>query len=196
MLRGWDNSLKILQAEKHFEHLFNIRTSGFIYSSSASQYHYQGAPYPALMELLSRLFLLSGDIPFYDLGCGKGRALFAAEHAGFSRLTGIELNRELCEIAETNVLSYARTRNSHFGISHNDVMAIDFPHASTAYFLFNPFDGGTLGTVLDKVLKESKQKAWFLYMNPIHREEFTKRGIREKDSLFTNRYCEGIIYCH
>jgi SAM-dependent methyltransferase len=96
----------MLVKEVGFEKKLNIHTSGLIPSKSEDYYHYQPAAFKPLQEIFG--YLPRRDFQFYDIGSGKGRVAFFAEHMGFTHITGIELISGLTEQAVENLAHYKK----------------------------------------------------------------------------------------
>ncbi|MGH9520116.1 MAG: class I SAM-dependent methyltransferase [Terriglobales bacterium] len=106
---------------------------------------YEAAPFPRLWRLLKHI---PGDFRgrgFLDFGCGLGRVVFLAHRRGYFPVVGVEISAGLCARARINL---ART--------HADVVqgnALDYRIASAVriFFLFNPFRGTTLRSVINNI---------------------------------------------
>jgi SAM-dependent methyltransferase len=125
---------------------------------------YVATPYEVIEELSS--YLGPEDV-LVDIGCGKGRVLcVAAARATFRRAVGIELMRDLVEIARDNA-SRMRLRTPVQVVqgSAAEVSVDD----GTVYFLFNPFGESTLGAVLENLrrsLEARPRQLRVFYRNP------------------------------
>lgn len=98
------------------------------------------------------------DAQFFDLGCGKGKALLVyammygrqARHAA----VGIEFEPGLCDIAHSNARKVASTGmgiDVHCDSARNIVRYIK--STSLVIYLYNPFGGQTLRSVLAAIAK-------------------------------------------
>ena len=180
-----------MRAEKEF----NIRSSGFKKSDSADFFHYQGASYLILKRVFSDLVSETWRLDFFDIGCGKGRALFVAEHCGYNTLTGIELDPQLLAVARNNENSYALKRpGSAFRFIEANALDVQYHDRPTVYFLFNPFNAGVLDQVLAKVLASTTSETWFVYMNPVYRQVFAQKNIPIVREFRTRFYTEALVY--
>jgi SAM-dependent methyltransferase len=108
---------------------------------------------------------------FVDLGAGKGRAILLASEYPFRQVIGVELNRELAEIAQRNAQHWqglGRTR-CEIQVVNQDATEFPWPPAPLLVFLFNPFGRRVMAKVL-QTLKEqagrSGQTVDVLYVNP------------------------------
>jgi SAM-dependent methyltransferase len=176
----------------HDGHL-NISTSRIRHSASKDFYHYQGASYKVILPLFKEAFALTGNIPFIDIGCGKGRAAFVAERCGYDNITGIELEDELVKQANENLDRFNHSRSiSHIRFIHANALEFGYPEGPTVYFLFNPFSGEILARVLDKIVAAAHKDTWFIYMNPKFSEKFDHRFTTVK-KITTGFYREALI---
>lgn len=193
--RGLFNTLRLLRAELVYEKRFGILTSRIKKSDSKQFFHYQGASYLVLLRVLKAVRARSGNLAFTDIGCGKGRALFVAEHCGYSRLTGIELDAELLEEARRNEALYTSRRNdSAFTFMHANALEVNYPNQPAVYFLFNPFNEEVLRQVLEKIRASTTAETWFVYMNPLFTQPFLEQGSELAEEFKTQRYIEAIVY--
>jgi len=130
-----------------------------------------------------------------DIGCGKGRPVFVAESFGYENLTGIDLDKELISIANSNLKSYSlKRKTSNIDFIHTNALEYKYENKPTVYFLFNPFNEEILKKVLGKVISSTSSEAWFVYMNPKYKTAFTKEKFEVVKELKTKRYLEAIIY--
>lgn len=193
--RGLLNTLRLLTWEMKEEKRFGIQTSAIKKSDSSEFHHYQGASYLVLQRLFKALPETVKNYKLVDIGCGKGRAVFAAEHAGFDRLTGIELDAELLKAARENERRYAlRRRASTIHFIHANALEYEYKNQPTVYFLFNPFNETVLRAVLQNIRASTRSDTWFIYMNPLFPAPFTEQQSEVVREIKTWRYREAIIY--
>lgn len=111
---------------------------------------YQTCPYAVLWALLRLLPINPQDV-FFDLGCGKGRAVFVFSQSGlFQKCVGVELVPKLAEIARRNVSR--SSSNTAVEIVTADVVDADLS-SGTVFFFFNPFGVETIKAVLNNIEK-------------------------------------------
>ena len=118
---------------------------------------------------------LSPDDVFYDIGCGAGRMLCIAALGRVSKVVGIELSHELCELARRNA-SQLRFRRAPIEIREGDAALADYS-SGTVFFLCNPFGAVTTQAVLDRLHQnviEQPRRVRIIYIHPhsIHRQIF------------------------
>lgn len=113
-----------------------------------------------------------GEYTFYDIGCGKGKALLMASLLGVKRAIGIEFARDLCAVAADNAKQMERTvpTSSPIDIVCADASEYQFTHDGPAiFYLYNPFDSHVLKQLLNNMAhrKHKDKKDIFVYVNPL-----------------------------
>jgi len=148
-------------------------------STAASAYrhatHYEPVPVATFRALLTRVpepFMRTAT--FVDVGSGMGRAVLLASEYPFKQVTGIELSPALHAIARSN-LAGARglaVRCRDVRLRCGDARRFRFLKGNLVVFLFNPFDGAVVRTVLERVLasRRADDGVILLYHVPVHRD--------------------------
>jgi len=130
--------------------------------------HYTPTPYRILFKILRRVKIDSQDT-FLDLGCGLGRAVFAASWSGAQKSVGVEIDAELTAGAQaTYENSHMKDRNIEFVCTSAETFNL---HDATVIYMFHPFGSGTMRKViqtLEQNLKKRPRKLRIAYLNPIH----------------------------
>jgi len=155
---------------------------------------------PASYDLLEAAFTHlqpAGIKHMVDLGAGKGRAMCVAAHYHIPKVTGIDLSKEFCEEAIAN-LEHTKTifPQLEYKIINNDAFYYDIPADADCIFLFNPFDEVIMREVIhniDDSLKRSPRDLFVIYLNPLHKELFTKKGYRQIFHVKKMNYIEACI---
>ncbi len=194
-MRGAVNTFKLLKAEGVYEKQFGIATALIKKSNSKQFYHYQGASYWVLLKILPQLVKQTPNFTFFDIGCGKGRAVFVAESCGYKNLVGIDLDNELITAANDNLKKYTKQNKPatiHF--THANALNYKYKNEPTVYFLFNPFSEAILQNVLHTICSNTLSETWFVYMNPQYKEPFNTKNFKLVTELKTNRYLEAVVY--
>jgi len=134
-------------------------------SIESSGYHgYALTSQKAFKNMLQGLPISSGD-SFIDIGCGKGAVLNYASRLGFGKVSGIEIDPGLVEIARRNI------DRLHLGdrveIIQSDATKYDGYGKYSFFFLFNPFDSEIYETVIARILQcvcrtSSERTVWLL----------------------------------
>jgi SAM-dependent methyltransferase len=131
----------------------------------AHQYGYLA--YHTYFSLLNELHLGADDV-VADLGCGKGRVLFAAARYPVREVVGVEISPTLHAIAEANV---AKLRGRHAPVRCVCASATQFDYDDvTAIVMFHPFGPNTMREVLRRIeqsLARRPRRLRIAYGNPI-----------------------------
>ncbi len=134
---------------------------------------------------------------FLDLGCGKGRALCMSAHQGFKQITGLDLSKDLCDIAIENLnKTKLKIRSFEFKVINNDAFYFDIPDDVDCIFLFNPFDEIIMSAVVNNIfesLQSNPRKLKIIYVNPLHKELFLKAGYKQTWYSIKMKYIEAVI---
>ena len=153
--------------EKHpYDQLTGCDTSGMIHGRrlGPEAEDYQPVDPDVLRAGLDRLLEDLAAFTFVDIGCGKGRALLLAEEYPFRKIIGVEFSRKLAKIAAANA---AKIGSQRISVVHTDARAFHFPPEPLVVFLYNPFSGDTLRSVM-KQLGPHPSSLYILYVNPVH----------------------------
>ena len=111
---------------------------------------------------------------FIDLGCGKGRALILAHRAGFDELIGVEFSPALATAARKNLSAL----NIDAKIVECDATSFVFPHGDCVIFMYNPFGGQVLKTIVPRL------HGTIVYINPVHKSELSRFPIIHEEHSF------------
>ena len=193
-LRGLINTFKLLKAEGVYEKQFGVETAQLKKSNSDKFYHYQGASYLVLLKVLPQVFKKTRGFTFFDIGCGKGRAIFVAESCGYKNLIGIDLDDELIMKANENLKIYKQGEESKIDFYNSNALSFDYNNEPTVYFMFNPFSEDILEGVLERILNTNTSETYFVYMNPKHVEAFDKKQFELIFEIKTRWYVEAMVY--
>ncbi len=143
-------------AERKYEQMLNIRTTGLREWRNQTHYHrYEATPYRAL-ERLFEVYKLNRDDEVVDFGCGRGRVSFYIHNRFKIPVTGVEVNDLTLEEALDNKRSY-RYKASHIEAP----IRFDFAYAEqyevedddTVFYFFNPFSVEIFKKVVGNILK-------------------------------------------
>jgi SAM-dependent methyltransferase len=127
---------------------------------------YVPARYQGIVNALRLVRVGPGD-SFVDLGCGLGRAVFAAAWLGARRSVGVEIDERLCNRAKDN----AKRTRVKAPIEFIAGSATDYvPSDTTVLFMFNPFGATLMKTVIENFEREMRarpRKLRIVYENPL-----------------------------
>jgi predicted RNA methylase len=152
-----------------------VNTRGrFELSEAPDNFKYSTLSYKQIFVILERLQIGVSDV-FYDLGCGKGRVLCAAQVLGPQKIVGVEINQELAKIARGNLKKLRGLKNP-FEIINRSAVDCDYQDA-TVFYLYNPFGRNPLEQVLINIKKSlaiNPRKIKIAYVNANFNELFKK----------------------
>jgi precorrin-6B methylase 2 len=170
MIKSFVNRAKNLAWESYL----GITTTGIVNIEQPDAVYYAAMNYPCIRKALSNLNLSTTDV-FVDIGVGKGRAICLAARYPMSRALGIEISRELCAIATSNV-ARLRGRRTPVIISNRSAIDADYTEA-TVIWMFNPFGALTMDAVLTKLHDDRKGKPLRIaYCSPTQEAVFAKHA--------------------
>ena len=167
-----------------------VQTFGYVpavreFSEPNWQGHYEPTPYGELFKMLRHVGVAGSDV-FVDLGCGLGRAVFAAHHLGARAAIGVEIDASLFAGAQRN-LAQARMRRSGLDFQHKGADAFE-PAGCTVVFVYNAFGTGTLERVLDALkrdLARHPRDLRLVYFNPVHDSVVERAGFMARFDHWT-----------
>ena len=155
---------------------------------------------PASYDLLEKIFReihLGSFKHFIDIGCGKGRAMCVAAHLGVTKMTGIDLSKELCNDASKNLaITKLQFPALNYKIINNDAFYFELPEDVDCVFLFNPFDEVIMSGVVENIresLETNPRKMSIIYLNPLHKHLFTAEGYTQVYHTKKMNYLEASI---
>ena len=105
--------------------------------------------------------------------------MLAAAELGFTRVEGVELAENLCQIAEKNITSYKDATGLRTQIRIFEMNAAEYqvPDDSDFFFFNNPFGETIMQSAIDNILLSIDRK-WrevvLLYINPEQRAVIDK----------------------
>lgn len=113
---------------------------------------YEAGGWRDLRRVLRPTEVLPGEV-FLDLGSGKGRMVLSAARFPFRRIIGVELSNDLTAIARRNVATCRlRPRGVDIELVTADVLAYRIPDEVSVVYMFNPFLGATVESVIAQLI--------------------------------------------
>jgi len=142
--------------------------------SARDSHRYDATPVGFFRSLLAKLAVDYENTVFVDLGSGKGRTLLLASHYPFRAIIGVEISRELCELASANLRTYDWQRRRCRDISVHCESIAEFEYGSYGrsdqllLYLFNPCGEAVLRAGLEKIHRVVSRGATvtIVYVNP------------------------------
>jgi len=142
---------------------------------------YEPTPWRVLGRMLRNHEIAQDDV-FIDFGCGKGRVIVQAAAYPFRKIIGVELSRDLVEVAKGNVeRSLPTLRCKNIELVNSDVLDYEIPDDVTVVYFFNPFEGDVFRRVIDKLvasLRRRPRSMRIIYTNPVEEETLLRAGAR------------------
>ena len=143
-------------AERKYEEMLNIRTTGLREWREETPYHrYEATPYKALDELF-KVYKFHKDDELVDFGCGRGRVSFYIHNKFEIPVTGVEVHDQTFDEALDNKRSYRYVANDiEAPIRLNFALAeqFDIEETDTVFYFFNPFSVDIFKQVVKNILK-------------------------------------------
>jgi hypothetical protein len=115
--------------------------------------HYEPVPARVVLDLIDNANLQPDDI-FYDLGSGLGQVVILVNRLSGIKARGIEIDSVLCDQARNFA---SPSGGGEVAFIHADARDADYSDG-TVFYLFTPFKGMVLQTVLDKLQQESQKR--------------------------------------
>lgn len=145
---------------------------------------YEPTPVWVLRESFHRLPVVLDDYVFIDIGFGKGRTLLIASEYPFRKVVGVEISRNLTEIAHQNLRHYVRDSRRCGDAETICMNALDFvfPDENLVIYVYNPFHEKLLKTLLANIelcLRRHGRDIFVVYTNPVHRALLDDAGYLE-----------------
>ena len=184
-IRGEVEGEREVAVERHpFDERYEVDTSGLIWGEKMPwaggmrterertgafwATGYYGIAPSAFASIMASLALEWERFSFVDVGCGKGRALLMATAYPFRRAVGVELSRELAQVAEENVrrLRADWRREMPVKVIAGDATAVELPEGPLLLYLYHPFAAPVMRAFLRHVREAAAEReVVMLYVN-------------------------------
>jgi SAM-dependent methyltransferase len=145
-----------------------------------------------LVRLLKDLQISDQDT-ILDIGCGKGSAMSVMLKFPFARVDGIELSKEVGEIAVRN-LTHLKRRRWHV-FNGNAINYTDY-NAYSMLYLYNPFPEEIMRHVIANLrssIAGREQEMLVIYNNPVCHQLFVDDGVFCKQREYPDQWGNGIF---
>ena len=145
---------------------FTVSTPNLVYAL-----HYEAITQRFFYRMIKAVPVKYNDFVFIDLGSGKGRALMLASAYPFKKIIGVEFSPELHTIAKSNVKSIIEKKQipDNFELHCMDAESFDFPKENIVLFLYNPFHGKVMLSIVNKInvfIEKCPFQMTIMYRNP------------------------------
>ena len=173
LTRGIKNGLLLLWRRDWREFLIRLRISlGHIdlkhdpTETDTERTHYYADSGGLAFDEIMASFKIGRDDAIVDFGCGKGGILISLSKYPFTKITGVEIDPVLGEIANSNIRKL-KTRNVEIKLCD----AADFKelHEYNYFYFFDPFPCTVMQDVIDNIEKSifaMPRKVTIIYLNP------------------------------
>jgi SAM-dependent methyltransferase len=132
---------------------------------------YHPLSYESILWALQRIPYGEEQVEFVDIGCGMGRAICTAATRPFRSVTGVELSPSLSEVSRQNLAKLKGRRAKTVNVHEGDATAFPISPTANVFYLFNPFGGDTLRTVIGNIgrsLEAHPRPATIIFFNHRH----------------------------
>jgi precorrin-6B methylase 2 len=170
----------VITKDHYYDKKLGIETSGYYKFADDLSLNKDGVPYVAtpyhLLEKMINYLKLNSDDVFIDFGSGKGRVIFFVAGQKVKKVTGLELHKELVNIAQVN-LNNLKLKNTRVEIINDDAAIFDAKDG-TVFFMFNPFGEKTIARVIGNIkdtLAANPRKIRIVYYSPAFSELLDKQ---------------------
>jgi len=190
---GWD-------VVHPFDRIHRTNTSGYVSADrlpaheSAREHAilYAGSQPSVLREALKALPSLE-TCTFFDLGCGKGRAVMVASEFPFRDILGVELSPDLAKVAERNAAMIAEhfPQRTAIRVAVGDASEFPIPSGDVVLFLYNPFGAELVAKLVHRIeaaFGAEHRSIYVIYYNPIAAHCF------DSSSHLTRRFAREVPY--
>jgi len=142
--------------------------------------HYDATPIDDFEKLMTATTIAPQEATFVDLGCGLGRIVLLASRRPFRQVVGVEFSPALCEVARENLNRFgaARRRCPDVRIVCDDAKDYRLPRGAAIVYLFNPFHGPVLATVVEALATHAGDLN-VIYHTPLGRAAFDQNAAFE-----------------
>ena len=192
---GWKaTGLRNRIVDRWWERKLGIDTKGFKDVNQPDANRYATFAYSSIMKIIDHLDPRPDDV-FVDIGSGKGRVVCCAAMRPAKRVIGIDIDRELCDIAQSNARRM-RGRVAHIDIVNTGAQQFDYGDCNK-FFLFNSFGPTTLKQVLQAIsdsLANKPRSIDFAYVNPFHDQLLEDSGFLERCDQWQRRSWSGLKF--
>jgi len=149
---------------------------------------HRAIPYSAANRIIKRVAPNESD-SLLDYGCGAGRMICVASRFPFKRIIGLDVDRNLCAIARTNVKTMHSCRVCP-EVVRGDATSYCVPDNITVVFFYNPFGRDILRAALTKVIEtywRAPRRIQLVYMNPKEHELLMSTGwLRHSGNMYAS----------
>jgi SAM-dependent methyltransferase len=151
-----------------FDRTYGVKTSGSVHKAEAGvtdevaladAVRYVPIPEKVMRNVLAKIqrVVEPRACAFFDLGCGKGRAVVMATWLPFQEVHGVELSPRHADLARANLAGYlanprrAVVRCTNVTVTCGNALDVEYPRTNLVIFMYRPFKGQVFQGVLDRL---------------------------------------------
>lgn len=175
---GWAKNKHVGNLAHPFDQSLGIDASGALpayllqtgQEADASITGYLGTV-PSVMRVALSAIPDPSSWSFVDLGCGKGRALAVASELPFRRIVGMEINPDLCKIAERNarIIATRHPGRTPIEVVEGDASRPLLPAGPVVVSQYHAFHRELFSRMVVHLSACARERDLrFLYINPVH----------------------------
>jgi predicted RNA methylase len=128
-----------------------------------------------------------------DIGCGKGSAMRTMLKFPFARVDGVDIAKQLTDIAERNFKKINDRRVQVF--QHDAATFEQYTHYNVIYF-YNPFPACIMEQVMQPIIRSARERAeetLIIYNNPTCNEIVVGSGYFSRLFVYPDEWRNGIF---
>jgi SAM-dependent methyltransferase len=174
-----DHSLDGWRKRHPFDQAFGTDTSGY-HAPRELRAKVAGARYatgyaavqPGVLRRALQFIPEIEACTFWDIGCGKGRALVVASEFPFRRIFGVELDPDLARTAQRNaeIIAHRFPQRRAIRVLTGSALELPVPPGPVVAFLYHPFHRNPMTKLVrnfEHALNEDSRPIWVVYCNPV-----------------------------
>ena len=172
--RGIKNGLLLLWRREWREFFIRLRISlGHIdlkhdpSEAITERTHYYADSGGLAFDKIISNFDIKPDDAIVDFGCGKGGILISLSKYPFMKITGVEIDPALVEIAESNI---RKLKIRNVDIVCSDAAEFKELDEYNFFYFFDPFPCNVMRDVMSNIeqsIRERPRKVTIIYLNPL-----------------------------
>jgi 16S rRNA A1518/A1519 N6-dimethyltransferase RsmA/KsgA/DIM1 with predicted DNA glycosylase/AP lyase activity len=129
-----------------------------------------------IFKVLSKYEICNND-KILDIGCGKGNAMSIMLKFPFSQVDGIEISKQLVDIAMNNFKIKGIKNSTIYNIDASEFNMFD---QYNYFYFFNPFNSSTMQIVLENLIESinsKPRKIILIYYHPVFHQDIINTKI-------------------
>jgi len=150
----------------------------------------------ANIQALVKLLSLSKDEPLLDLGCGAGRHLRALREMGFSQLVGMDLSKELLQIAAKILANSSVPSGDDVRLVRADMRAIPcwrcFATVLSLFTSFGYFDKDEENQAVFVAVYNSLRPGGTFLIDYMNRDYVVSHLVERDDNILPDRHIRNV----